>query len=309
MNCQICGNHVNNVHYKVKEMMLGLREEFIYLLCNKCRCLQIKELPENMEKYYPINRYYSFSSSRKLNSILTKPSFYQKGLLYYVLNHFLMLDYAVASIGKLNLPKNSRILDVGCGSGALLNKLKELGYSNLTGIDPFIDDDVYANRNSHAVKVRKITLHELEQKEYFDLIMFHHSFEHMPNPLKVLLDSKKHLENGIILIRTPVISTAFEKYGSNWYQIDAPRHFFIYSTDAMKLIIEKAGLRLKDVYFDSTESQFTWSERYSNNIAMNEVKSILPQIIFRKLFSPYRKESIKLNKEGKGDSAVFYITT
>src|SRR5919198_5479412 len=101
MNCQICGNHANNIDYKVKEMMLGLREEFTYFLCGKCRCLQIRDLPENMKKYYISERYYSFLPLRKLDSILTKPSFYQKGLFYYVLQHFLMLDNAVTSIGKL----------------------------------------------------------------------------------------------------------------------------------------------------------------------------------------------------------------
>ena len=305
MNCQVCDNQANNVDYKVKEMMLGLREEFIYFLCGKCHCLQIKEIPQNMGKYYPSKLYYSFSSSRKLDSMLVKPSFYQKGLFYYTLQHFLMLDNAVASIGKLNLPKDSRILDVGSGSGILLNKLKEIGYSNVIGIDPFIDDSV--NENNLTIEVRKNTLQELEESEYFNLIMFHHSFEHMPNPLDVLLNAKKHLKNGIILIRTPIVSYTFEKYGSNWYQIDAPRHFFIYSIDAMKLIVEKAGLRLIDTYFDSIESQFIWSERYSKNIAMSEVKTSALQTIFRKLFSPYRKEAIKLNREGKGDSAVFTL--
>lgn len=290
--------------YKVKEMMLGLREEFTYFLCGKCQCLQIKELPKNMEKYYPTENYRPWSTG-KLDSVFTKPSFYQRGLIYKVLRYFLMLDSAIFSIGKLNLPKDSRILDVGSGSGTLLNKLKRLGYSNLIGLDPFINHEIIDN--NPAVKIRKITINGLDEKEYFDLIMFHHSFEHMPNPLEVLLDAKKHLlKNGIILIRTPIVSYAFEKYGSNWYQIDAPRHFFIYSINAMRLIIEKAGLRLKETYFDSNEYQFISSERYLNNIAFSEVKKRSSQAIFRKLY--YRKATNELNKEGKGDTAVFYVT-
>jgi 2-polyprenyl-3-methyl-5-hydroxy-6-metoxy-1,4-benzoquinol methylase len=212
------------------------------------------EIPKDIEKYYPRERYYSFSSPqfKRLNSILTKSSFYQKGLLYEILRHFLMLDNALFSVGKLTLPKDSRILDIGSGSGALIDKLKRLGYSNIMGIDPFINHDIKVNNDT--VEIRKNTIHELDEKESFDLIMFHHSFEHMPNPLEVLLDAKKHLKkNGIILIRTPIVSYAFEKYGCNWFQIDAPRHFFIYSINAMKLLIDKAELKLKDTYFDSTE--------------------------------------------------------
>lgn len=77
----------------------------------------------------------------------------------------------------------------------------------------------------------------------------------------------------------------------------------------MKILIDKAGLRLKGIYFDSTEDQFTWSERYSNNIAMNQVIGSPIQTILRKLFSKYKKKAIQLNREGKGDQAVFYITT
>ena len=252
IKCQICGNSNDNTKYRVKEMMLGLREEFIYFLCNRCRCLQIEEIPNNIGKYYANDRYYSLSPqrNRKLVSILTKPSFYQKGILYKILQHYLMLDNALFSVGKLNLPRDSRILDVGSGYGDLLIKLKKLGYSNLIGIDPFIDYGI--DYNDQSVKIRKVPIDKLDEKEGFNLVMFHHSFEHVPNPLEELLYAKKHLKkNGIILIRTPVISYAFEKYRSNWYQIDAPRHFFIYSINAMKTVIDKVGLILKDIYFDS----------------------------------------------------------
>jgi 2-polyprenyl-3-methyl-5-hydroxy-6-metoxy-1,4-benzoquinol methylase len=192
--CQICGNSTDNTKYTVKEMMLGLREEFIYFLCNRCRCLQIEEIPKNIGKYYAYDKYYSFSPqrNRKLVSILTKPSFYQKGILYKILRHYLILDNALLSIGKLNLPRKSRILDVGSGYGDLLIKLKKLGYSNLIGIDPFIDHDI--DHNDHNVKIRKVPIDKLDKKEGFDLIMFHHSFEHVPNPLEVLLYAKKHLK-------------------------------------------------------------------------------------------------------------------
>ena len=194
IKCQICGNSTYNTKYSVKEMMLGLREEFIYFLCNRCRCLQIEEIPKNIAKYYSGDKYYSFSPqrNRKLVSIMTKPSFYQKGILHKILRHYLMLDNALLSVGKLNVPRESRILDVGSGYGDLLIKLKKLGYSNLFGIDPFIDQDI--EHNEHAVKIRKLTIDKLDEKEGFNLVMFHHSFEHVPNPLEVLMYAKKHLK-------------------------------------------------------------------------------------------------------------------
>ena len=51
MNCPICGNDKNNLEFTVKEMQYGLREEFIYIECSECRCLFIKDIPKNMDKY------------------------------------------------------------------------------------------------------------------------------------------------------------------------------------------------------------------------------------------------------------------
>ena len=55
MECPICNNDKNNSSYIVKEMQQGLREEFEYIECSKCGCLFIKNVPEDMGKYYDIN--------------------------------------------------------------------------------------------------------------------------------------------------------------------------------------------------------------------------------------------------------------
>ncbi len=34
-----------------------------------------------------------------------------------------------------------RILDVGCGNGSLLAQLLKIGFTNLTGVDPFINEE------------------------------------------------------------------------------------------------------------------------------------------------------------------------
>jgi hypothetical protein len=59
MICKICGNIEENKVFEIREMMFGFRDEFTYFECSKCGCLQIAEIPINMEKYYPSN-YYSF---------------------------------------------------------------------------------------------------------------------------------------------------------------------------------------------------------------------------------------------------------
>lgn len=52
MKCPICENEENNLTFIIKEMQIGLREEFEYIECSNCGCLFIKEIPKDIDKYY-----------------------------------------------------------------------------------------------------------------------------------------------------------------------------------------------------------------------------------------------------------------
>lgn len=77
--CIICGNSFNNKELIVREMMLGFRDKFAYILCNNCNSLQIKVIPTNLSHYYPNDKYYSYSQGSFIRSFLenirTKYSF------------------------------------------------------------------------------------------------------------------------------------------------------------------------------------------------------------------------------------------
>jgi 2-polyprenyl-3-methyl-5-hydroxy-6-metoxy-1,4-benzoquinol methylase len=226
---------------------------------------------------------------------------------YKLIEHYGLSDYSLAAVGKLNPPKTWHILDVGSGAGQLLMMLKNLGYTNLTGIDP------YANRSTYPVEIKNIHLADLPDHETFDLIMFHHSFEHTPDPIETLLTAKQHLrKDGVILIRTPLISYAFEKYQENWFQLDAPRHLHLQSLKSIRMMLEKTGLKLKDLYCDSRDEQFYVSENYVKNISMKEARrsplNALVHVLFSSERSKFRKEAKKLNAQLMGDSVAYYIT-
>ena len=52
MICDICDNLGMNKEYKIREMVIGLREEFLYTECSNCGGIQISVIPENLEKFY-----------------------------------------------------------------------------------------------------------------------------------------------------------------------------------------------------------------------------------------------------------------
>ena len=63
-SCRICGNQADNSCHFPREMLFGWREEFEYLECARCGCLQIARIPADLAKYYPAHGYYSYKAPK-----------------------------------------------------------------------------------------------------------------------------------------------------------------------------------------------------------------------------------------------------
>ena len=55
--CRICRNEHGNTSFQAREMMFGFGDEFEYVECAQCGCLQIRSYPADLSKYYPSNYY------------------------------------------------------------------------------------------------------------------------------------------------------------------------------------------------------------------------------------------------------------
>jgi 2-polyprenyl-3-methyl-5-hydroxy-6-metoxy-1,4-benzoquinol methylase len=298
-------------------MLFGFRDEFVYFQCANCGCLQIQEVPDNLEKYYPRSYWgsvqdkplYSKKPLRNLlvkqrtNYYLSRPNFFGE-----VLADLTRIGEAPVFGGwnwredlkHAGLRLNSAILDVGCAFGAILGYLKDQGFSNLTGIDAYIEKDI----DLDGIRIYKKQLRDLEGQ--FDFITLHHSFEHMDEPEQVLGHLYRLLRPGrYALIRIPVASSfAWEHYGTNWVQLDAPRHLFLHTPDSMKILCDRIGFRLEKIVYDSNEFQFWVSEGYGKDIPFVENKL---SNYSRDEKESFRARARELNQEQRGDQACFYL--
>lgn len=316
--CRICGNTESNARFTAREMMFGTREEFEYFSCPRCGCLQIVDIPGDMSRHYPKD-YYSYSPR------LPRTRF--SGLRRYLKLQRLkvILGERDSWFGRLlasRWPASQRlaewfkpvgvragdaILEVGCGQGGLLLDLADEGFRALTGVDPYMDKDL---EYPHGVRVFKRRLDEVDGR--FDFAMIHHAFEHLPDPLQALKDFRRLLATGRhVLIRIPVADAAWEEYGVDWVQLDAPRHFFLHTERSMGILAGKAGFRIQLVTYDSSEFQFMGSEQYRMGIPLRDPRSykVNPS---KSAFAPeqvaaYRKRAADWNRERKGDSACFFL--
>ena len=178
MKCKICNNDKDNKTFSIKENMFGTGESFNFLECSVCECLQLTDTVEDMSAYYPDN-YYSFDhktikENPSLKMYLTKKrnmyAVSKKGALGKLLSGK-RPSPIFSLLGETNITPESHILDIGCGSGKLLNKLKEIRYNNLLGIDPFIDSDIiYPN----GLRIEKKEIADIKGK--WDLIMFNQKY-------------------------------------------------------------------------------------------------------------------------------------
>lgn len=305
--CRICHNSKNNREYHLREMMFGTRDRFAYFKCSNCGCIQIKEIPKNLSKYYPSN-YYSLKSKGKKDYLKSVIRIISRMIIFGAPPQFLGRQEISCWIKKAKINLDSKILDVGSGSGGLLKKFAARGFKHLIGVDPYIKNDIlYPN----GVRIFKKDLSSLKGK--YDFIMLHHSLEHMREPYQVLADIYRLLRpEGRALIRIPVASSfAWEKYQTNWVQLDAPRHLFIYAPKSIKILAKKSALKLFDIVYDSSDFQFWGSEQYQKGIPLDSEKSygVNPHlsIFSRKDIKKFREKAKVLNREGKGDQAAFWF--
>ncbi|MEI7964568.1 MAG: class I SAM-dependent methyltransferase [Chitinophagaceae bacterium] len=313
--CKVCGNQQGNSLYEIKEMQLGFRESFSYMECRGCGCMQLMNIPADLGKYYPNEGYYSFNLSldvRKKADLLRK---LKAGYLIYgknkIAGKLLSIGYKAPDyyswIKNAGVQYPDSILDVGTGNGSLLLSLFKIGFTNLHGIDPFIDhSQQYGNISIYKQSV-------FETHGSYDFIMLHHAFEHMDEPLAVLKKLHRLLNKGKhLLIRTPVMGMySWKKYGVHWMDLDAPRHIIIHSLNSMQLLAKEAGFEMHKIVYDGNYMSLIGSDQYAKDIALNAPSSYM----VNKAASAYSKKDIEafkaINDENnalqQADQAAFYL--
>ena len=102
-------------------------------------------------------------------------------------------------IDPLNLPKNYKILDLGCGPGYFLDEMKQREYTDVIGVTLSPGDIKICEDKGH--KIAKYDLSFLPQKDgYFDesvdFIFLRHALEHSPYPIFSLMEYNRILKQG-----------------------------------------------------------------------------------------------------------------
>jgi len=313
--CNICFNGSGNTKHVAHEMMFGYKDEFIYIECVNCGCVQIEHYPGNLEKYYPsnyfafvkrdipsdnwINRYFRY---KWITSALTG-----RGVIGRFIDKIKPAPELYRIFRKYKIGVESSVLDVGCGNGHFLINLYRAGFNNLVGIDPYLPKDVHYD--DRLILLKK-SLKDLDQQ--FDLITLHHSFEHMPEPSDVLHNLNKLLKkDGLLIIRIPIIGYSWRHYGVNWVGLDAPRHLFLHTQKSIEILSRRTGFNLVEISYDFDELHIWGSEQYKKGIPLTDEKSYWtnPRNAFftERDIDLFKLKAKEMANDGNADQACFHF--
>lgn len=138
-------------------------------------------------------------------------------------------------------------MDIGCGTGDTLVQLSELGWRTY-GME--IDKEaVSIARKRGLAHVRLGSYTSLTQypDNYFDVIRLYHVIEHLDDPNTFLtLAYKKLKKEGELIIGTPNTNSLIAKLARTyWYNLDSPRHLYVFSPKTLRWILTKHGFSIK----------------------------------------------------------------
>ncbi len=199
------------------------------------------------------------------------------------------------AINNLDLPRNIRILDAGCGNGDNLSLLSTFG--DLVAFEK----NEYALKTAKSKKIGEIYKAELPDKlpntvkTNFDLIVLLDVLEHIDDDSKSLTTVRKLMNNkGIILITVP----AFQWL---WSEHDVIHHHKRrYSKSELREKLDSSGFRIKYIsYFNTLLFPFALVERIGQKIFSPSNPEILElpnnkiNFLLEKIFS---LEAIFMNK-------------
>ncbi len=253
-SCILCGSSKFKFMYFSKDRMFNLPGKFAVKKCSKCFLVFLDPQPNQalLKKHYPSVNYYSYYRSKRRGAFEVLREYLFKH--YYSTNIFsLLISTFIQNVPAIpSYVRDGKILDVGCGDGDTLVQLKKMGWETY-GLD--IDSKAIEIAKKRGINARLGTFREISKypDNYFDAIRLYHVIEHLDNPSECLsLISKKLKKEGELLIGTPNIeSPVAVLFRSYWYNLDTPRHLFLFSPQTLGKLLNKNDFAINNMEFCS----------------------------------------------------------
>jgi SAM-dependent methyltransferase len=236
--CYFCGSVETKLLVNAEDDLTGKSGSFTFVTC--CNCGLSYQNPRLKLEF--ISAYYDdeyIAHRKKTNWGLLTP-FYNRAMDKH--------DRQKMAITTkyMKLGSQKRVLDIGCGAGTFLAKVKSLFGSSTTAVDfkdlsslPWLNGvDFY-----HGLFYKQDF-----GNQRFDLITMWHFLEHDYDPLLTLSTARNLLRpEGRLIIEVPRLdSLTWRLYHERWPGLQAPQHTILFSKERLLASLEKVGLETID---------------------------------------------------------------
>ncbi|KIC94482.1 class I SAM-dependent methyltransferase [Flavihumibacter solisilvae] len=242
--CPVCDSTNISPVTKAKDHTVS-GETFIIWECADCRLRFTQDVPDSdsIGPYYKSENYISHSDTSK--GMVNR-------LYHLVRNHTLRQKRKL--LVRSTKKRTGAILDIGAGTGAFLNEMKQAGW-RVTGLEPDAGARAVAAERYSLNLLEPSTLFQLETGS-FDAITMWHVLEHVHTLQDYIKRVKELLKPGgwFIIALPNYTSLDAMHYGEAWAAYDVPRHLYHFSPESVKQLLQRNGLTYREgrpMWFDS----------------------------------------------------------
>ena len=254
--CPICSSNNIQEQLTAKDYTVS-QKKFAVWHCNECSARFTQDAPaqDAIGAYYASENYISHSNTKK--GIINN--------LYHLVRKRTLGGKRRLVINETGMVTGT-ILDIGCGTGAFLQTIKEAGW-NITGLEPDVVARTKAIELYNIHPQESIKLFELPAAS-FNAITMWHVLEHVHELHAYIKQIARLLAtNGKLFIAVPNYTSGdADMYKQHWAAYDVPRHLFHFSPQSMERLLLLHGLKLaavKPMWYDSFYVSML-SEQYEN---------------------------------------------
>lgn len=274
--CAICGEPGRPLYERVRDRLFGVPGEWSLLVCPGCALVWLSPRPSAGELDALYHDYYTHDEPQAESRL-------ERVFLHGVAHRSLGYRDSSASRGErvggalaaaigplrevgerahmwLPAARRGRLLDVGCGSGAFLARMRELGWQVWgSEADPEAARSARARLGDEAVHAGPLeTL--VRPDGGFDAITLSHVIEHLPDPEASLRSCHALLRpDGWLVVATPnTASLGRHRFGRDWLHWDPPRHLQLFDATTLERIAQRSGFRTRVLHTPSSSAHFVY---------------------------------------------------
>jgi SAM-dependent methyltransferase len=242
MTCDLCGASAGATVLEGGDRRFGLPGRFAVVRCGSCGLARTEPQPEDPGAYYPSSEYYSYAVPAV--SPLTRAAVAS----VYGQRAGSAARLAARRISALPPGPPGDLLDVGCGSGAMLLALEAAGWRGHG-----IELDEGAVRAANGAGLERVRAGDLLEAGYaegsFDAVRFSHSLEHMRSPRAELTEARRIMRpGGRLAIAVPDFGALLRRvFGERWFFLDLPRHLWHFDRRTLPRLARETGFEVTRV--------------------------------------------------------------